>query len=120
MVMAPPRPGNGVVINEFVNYGREDINAGVDDGCYIYAPKSREEQMRIAAHFFPAELGTPQAYARKTAACAQLMEEIKHTRGLRSRSILQEAISHNDFTFIMGDALYRELIAGYGVPDSPM
>ena len=126
MVMTEHRPApgmtmtQGVVTSNWTNYGPKDINADIPDNEFIYAPKSSQEQMMIAAKMLPQQLGTPNAYVQKTMAAARLVEEIRHERGMMGKAKLVEALNQADFNYIMADTIYRELVKGYGTPDSPM
>ena len=77
------------------------------------------EQFRIAAHHFPQSMGYPQQYMSKMdVAAGVLREALSGSRMGRAKFL--EAISYDDFSYIMQDTIYRKMLGKYAVPRSPM
>ena len=90
-----------------------------DDTRYmLYNPHSLREQMEVAAHHLPSEIGTPAQYAKKTMDALHILEEVQ-SGSMMGRTKFLEAISYDDFNYIMQDVIFRKMMDKWSIPDSP-
>ena len=113
----------GVRLNP--NFERSSTLNDIDEGYMLYNPIDRrtgkvnlQEQARIASTYFPHDLGSPRAYMQKTSAALKILEEAMYG-GRVGRARFLEAISYDDFNYIMQDTIYRRMMEKWQVPDSP-
>ena len=122
--MVTKLPGGQVsraaAIGEIQAYGNADPTADMDPKThFLFAPQSGEDYLRYAAHYLPQDLQYPQDYINKTRAFHTMLREAQQG-SKQAKSALVEAISYNDFKYVMADTIYREMLKGYEIPDSPM
>lgn len=89
-----------------------------EDGWFDYAPENDFHAARIASRFFPSSMGSLNGYKRETMKANALLQEAL-TGSRRGRANFLEALSYDDFDFIMKDTLYRGMLKGWSIPRSP-
>ena len=96
----------------------------VDPGFMWYNPQGRnttelfEAQHKIAATYFPQSLQYPRQYYAKTEAAGRLMESAVSGDRI-GMAVFKEALSFDEFQYIMQDTLYRRMLAKWAIPRSP-
>ena len=91
-----------------------------DKDFMLYNPANIMEQQQVAAMHLPQFFNTPAQYIAKTRAAVKLIEDVQHGRGgAMNRVRLLEAISYDDFNYIMQDIIYRKMLEKWSIPDSP-
>ena len=126
MTAVPPLNRVGTAIQETVGVRMSpwmDVSTVLNDydkDFMMYNPSNLIEQQQIAAMQMPQFFATPSQYVAKTRAAVRLIEDVQHGRGgVMGRARLLEAISYDDFNYIMQDIIYRKMLEKWAIPDSP-
>ena len=126
VLAAPPLNRVGTQMQETVGVRMSpwmDVSSILNDcdkDFMMYNPANLMEQQQIAAMQMPQFFATPSQYVAKTRAAVKLIEDVQHGRGgIMSRARLLEAISYDDFNYIMQDIIYRKMLEKWAIPDSP-
>ena len=126
MTAVPPLNRIGTSMQETVGVRMSpwmDVSTVLNDydkDFMMYNPSNLIEQQQIAAMQMPQFFGTPSQYVAKTRAAVRLIEDVQHGRGgVMGRARLLEAISYDDFNYIMQDIIYRKMLEKWAIPDSP-
>ena len=114
---------NGIRTNFSTISISETLDDAREEGYMVYNPRTLLEQARIASSFFNWGGRTPQgqmsAYMQKTKNAMRIMEQAQ-MGSLAGRTLLREAISYDDFNYIMQDTIYRKMMEKWEVPDAPL
>ena len=90
-----------------------------EDRDYIAtAPRTLLEQARNASEYFPWRIQSLNSYLRLTEDVHTMVNNALEG-GRVHKAALIEAISYDDFNYIMQDTLYRQMLDRWAVPDSP-
>ena len=91
-----------------------------DKDWFMYNPSNAVEQQQVASHFFQS-MAFPRQYQRKMANAIHIIQEsmLGGRRGADGRHEFKEALGEDDFNYIMQDILYRKLLEGWDVPETP-
>ena len=103
-----------------VRMGSIDISPVLNDqdkDYFQYHPTSVMEQAQIASQYFQ-ELSTPNQYLHKTKQAVALMDAVG-TGSRTAKAQFLEALSYDDFNYIMQDTIYRKMLEKWAIPDSP-
>ncbi len=126
VLAAPPLNRVGTAMQETVGVRMSpwmDVSTVLNDydkDFMMYNPSNLIEQQQIAAIQMPQFFATPSQYVAKTRAAVRLIEDVQHGRGgIMGRARLIEAISYDDFNYIMQDIIYRKMLEKWAIPDSP-
>ena len=126
LATAPPLNRVGTHMQETVGVRMSpwmDVSTVLNDhdkDFMLYNPANIMEQQQIAAMHMPQFFNTPSQYVAKTRAAVRLIEDVQHGRGgAMNRIKLIEAISYDDFNYIMQDIIYRKMLEKWSIPDSP-
>ena len=107
------------------NWERSSVMNDLDRDFMYYNPRGENtgdllrEQHRIAATLFPQSMQYPRQYLAKTEAAHRVLKEALSGSRMGKAEFL-EAISYDDFSYIMQDTIYRKLLGKWAVPRSPM
>ena len=112
------------------NWERSSVLNDLDRDWMMYNPVASlprdftpvqllQEQHKVAASVFPQSMQYPRQYISKMKAAAGVLQEaLSGSRMGRSKFL--EAISYDDFSYIMQDTIYRKMLGKWAVPRSPM
>ena len=82
-----------------------------------YSPSNLMEQAQIASRYFQ-NMVTPNGYVHVAKKAARLIEAVQQNkRG--AATDFREALSYDDFNYIMQDTIYRKMMEKWSIPDSP-
>ena len=120
--MPAPLNGMGRRLDEMAGFrqGSLEVDAPWErlaDGYMYYSPQSFMEMAQVASTQFQ-DMSFPRQYERKVHKALEIFNGVQSGSRM-AKATFMEALSYDDFNYIMQDVLYRRMLDKWKVPRTP-